>query len=46
MRKKRFRMIILNNNTPSSPSAKAKAEAAMHFTLNVQSTGTGQVSTF
>lgn len=46
MKKRKMVKIILNSNKPSTPSAAALAEASMHFTLNVQSAGSGQTGTF
>lgn len=46
MKKRKLVMIVFNNNTPSIPSPEAEAEAAMHFSLDVQNTGSGQTGTF
>lgn len=46
MKKIKLMSIILNNNTSSTPSEEAEAEAHMHFTLEVQSVGSKQVGGF
>lgn len=46
MKKRKVIIIVLKNNTPSSPSTEAKAEAAMHVVLDVQSSGAGQTGQF